>query len=847
MQGPIIGFVILTVGLCAVAGFIGMLIWAYRWLTTRNTQGVSAAATKANSENHTARPLVSTEALQFPPHFGWALASSLLGFHIGLYAYVTYFGPITRLPAAGILVFSVFAAITWLTLLHKSKSLFVYSTIFASVVAAAFLYFRANGFVQTWNVFFLVLSQILLFVYFTTKHLPISVGGWLKSVLMTIPISLVQGIRVVGSVFKKDLTSRSTFFAWVKTAVIAFVVLLIFLSLLSQADPVFAEVMREFRSQLIGRWLWSILLIFFFAAWWTTSQSKSEEKESQASWLSYRDIGAILGVVTIVVGIFLTVQFQYLFGASRDLLETLDLTFSEYVRKGFTELLLAVFIGGILAYLTGAKLRSQDHTNSKVIGIFNTVMVVELGLLLLSAFRRDMLYVETYGLTRVRVIGEVFLIWLAFFLVVLLAYGWKKLREKMALTLLWVGALLVLLSINVMNVDRMIVRGAPGHHEYTDYFYLMQLSEDAGQDWPELLQKINTDLQPLLAKESLTPEERAQMAGLKLGLVSFIENRDLLYTKYAPEDWLLQNHKKLGFELSTTGINTYESMEWGYPRQIADTAINDTTDKTSDIQQTNKVIPESLQDYRVWQFSNWAEKQTYELLKSQEETIYTVPDQLLEQIVRYQVRTQTNLAEQEKRLLYDLKYQFITVELKRYNPQHFSYYNPQSLSGTRSYVTQEFKALEAGNSISVAQLAGLQCSSPQVVQPQTFRIYAQSQKEAQITDVNNPFLNEMKRFSLRPLGAGAVGSPVIEVTMPVGVSITSFLENPDDAVGDEMYYSGDGLRTIQERPMPSYVDSAAEAEPAFVYAVLTPVAMETGSGCKVSFTTSEMRALYQLN
>ena len=120
MQGPIIGFVILTVGLCAVAGFIGMLIWAYRWLTTRNTQGVSAAATKANSENHTARPLVSTEALQFPPHFGWALASSLLGFHIGLYAYVTYFGPITRLPAAGILVFSVFAAITWLTLLHKS-------------------------------------------------------------------------------------------------------------------------------------------------------------------------------------------------------------------------------------------------------------------------------------------------------------------------------------------------------------------------------------------------------------------------------------------------------------------------------------------------------------------------------------------------------------------------------------------------------------------------------------------------------------------------------------------------------------------------------------------------------
>jgi hypothetical protein len=152
-------------------------------------------------------------------------------------------------------------------------------------------------------------------------------------------------------------------------------------------------------------------------------------------------------------------------------------------------------------------------------------------------------------------------------------------------------------------------------------------------------------------------------------------------------------------------------------------------------------------------------------------------------------------------------------------------------------------ALEEKNAYTIPQLAKLQCSSPEVVQPQTFRIYGQLRRETQITDASNPFINEMKYFSLRPLKPG-YSDQFIEVTMPVGVSITSFLENPDDAVGGEMYYSGDGLRTIQERPMPSYDDTVADTEPAFVYAVLTPVATETGSGCKVSFTTGEMRAMY---
>lgn len=828
VAGIIVGFILLAVGLTALAGFVGFIIWAYKRFTRKNTSENSSSAESSTGS------LIPQTPLVFPPHFGWALASSLLGFHIGLYTYVSYLGPSFRVPALGWAIFAVFSALTWILLLHKSKSLFAYSTIAAATLASVFLAVRANGFVQTWNLLFFLVSQVLLFVYYTYRQLPISVGGWIWSVIFTIPISLMQGIRVFLSVFKKDATSRSKFFGWIKTGVIAFIVLLIFLTLLSQADPVFAEVMREFRSQLVGRWLWTILLIFLFSAWWTTSVDKKDEQESQSSWLANRDVVAILGVVTTVVGVFLVVQFQYLFGGSRQLLETLDLTFSEYVRKGFTELLLAVFIGGILAYLAGAKLRSSAQA-PKVITILNTAMIAELALLLLSAFQRDMLYVDTYGLTRVRVIGEVFLIWLAFFLVVLLVYAWKKIREKFALTLLWSGALLVLLSINIFNVDRWVVQGAPGHHEYTDYFYLMQLSEDAGQSWLKQIDAISLDLQPLLEKEQLSDEERAQLAGLKLALMSFVENRDQLYTKYAPESWLLENYQQIGLSLPVKGRETIQKNEWAWNTNlIVDRVANPETKQAA----KDVVIPETLAKYRSWEFTNLAEKQTYDLLQSQEEYVFTVPEQLLADILRYQIRTQTNLVTQERRLLFELQYQFITVSLKNYYPMALYQFDTRQWNATRSLVKQEFSALEQQSDLSVAELAGLSCASPQVVQPRELTVYAAARVVS--TDDLNPFSNEMKTLELAALGNSSF-KPSIKVLMPIDTKVKSMVQMPGNSaelMQEDFYSNGRGVSFVEQ-----YAE-VNESDYMFVKAALVPVAYETGSGCGLLFSSSDVRAFY---
>lgn len=823
-MGILFAFIFISVSLIFLAGLVGGVIWLYR---------------KFVKKDGSATPLFPTTPLVFPTHFNWALILLLLGFHFGLYTYFTYSGSTFRVPGAGLAIFTAFASSVWFFLLAKQRSFFLYCMIVVGMLSGFWLFWRANGFVQTWNIIFFSISQIILYLWFVKGNLPKSLGGWLGSTLALLPISFIQGLRVLASLIKREATQKASFFGWLKTAIIALIVLAVFLGLLSQADPVFAEIVKDFRSQLVGRALWSIVLVFLASLWWTISlKSDVEEGETTANWLSYRDVIAVLGVVVIVVGVFLAVQFKYLFGGSRELLTTLDLTFSEYVRKGFTELLTAVFIGGLLSYLAGVKTRLWDPVAQKTGQILNAIMVSELGLLLLSALKRDLLYVETYGLTRVRVVGGVFLIWLAFFLVVLFIYGWHKVKERVALAALWYGALLVLVSINVMNVDTIVAKGAPGHHEYTDYFYLMQLSEDASNTWPGTLSAIEQDTTALLSKSELTEEDRAQLAGLKLGLLSFIENRDSLFTKYAPADWLLQNHKRIGLDLPQKSFGYNDEYSWSQYRPIIETLFPSDTQLAQETNSGEITMPKSLQKYRAWEFSNYSEQRAYRQIENMGETAFTLPQSLLSDILKYQLNKQVSLENEERRLLEELKYQFITVRLNRYWPVGLQPLEIRELSDLPPYVREEFGALESANQPTLAALSALSCNSPEVQNGQIIPVYGvlRRQATAPTTATTSAALKtyELREFATTTYTGGT--GPVLPITTAAQLK---FVEPAKDQVYNTT--PGGVIRQMDYNPS-GY--SANESYATFVKAQVKPTAVVNGTGCTVQFTSDEIAAYH---
>ncbi len=334
------------------------------------------------------------------------------------------------------------------------------------------------------------------------------------------------------------------------------------------------------------------------------------------------------------------------------------------MRKGFVELLVATLIGGVLSYLLAIKLRAGKHTDKRywLLLIGNIVLIVELFALLISAYKRDLLYVETYGLTRVRIIGEVFLVWLACLLIVLLVFAiWKKLRERSAVLLLGAVTIVAWLGIQVVNVDAIIVRGAPGHHDYTDYFYIMQLSEDAAREQLALLPDVITETKQLLAKPSLTDKERSQLAGLKLALLSFQEKSDDLFFHFASESAII-------------AVSEQYNQQWPNDRSWPNDYFSCKNTQESSrylgfdpyaCTKENRQLSARLQAERSWRFFQPIRKQAYDLWKSKPELVGSVAP-LLADIKMYQKENKITLSDQERRLLYDFSYPFLSVRLNYY-------------------------------------------------------------------------------------------------------------------------------------------------------------------------------------
>jgi len=625
-----------------------------------------------------------------PAFFGFTALLLIVGYNIGLYDALIP----QRVPTVGLAIFQFCIGIGWLFLFSKRKmSAAVLLLVGSSVLSGIFLIFRANGFVQSFNGVVWLLSTFGLFALFVRQHTNWSFLSLIQTLLQMIPAGFLQVLLMIGSVFRSRRNKRSTLFGWLKTAGIAIAVLLFFIGILSQSDPVFNELVKDFREQLFGRTIQSIFLLLIAGATVSIVLPKQSEEPWRLRFFSYRDVLAILVTTLLIIGLFLSVQFRYLFGGSRELLVALDLTFSEYVRKGFIELLIATFAGGVLVYLMVLKQRVAEKGRSLVLKIASSALVIELFLLLGSALKRDLLYVETYGLTRVRVVGGLFLVWLAGLLLLLLFFVlWKRVRELDFTRVIWGLSLTVWLALNLLNVDAIVANGSPEHHEYTDYFYLANLSEDVAYMWPGMLENIANDTNYLIAKDALTDTEQAELAGLKLSLVAVMERRERLYMHHADPAMVLEKYEELGVDSSyrnASRANQGATAVW-------------------------TKLPKQLQAARSWRFYNAAEQQAADIVLENKSLFFETVDRLYEEIQIFQITHNIDLEEHEDRLLRELQYPFISISLNYY---------PQSLSTSIGYLSQSrkdqqkklFVRLEESRDYTVESLQEMTCGSAQTL------------------------------------------------------------------------------------------------------------------------------------
>ena len=122
-------------------------------------------------------------------------------------------------------------------------------------------------------------------------------------------------------------------------------------------------------------------------------------------------MGTVLGLLDLLFVAFVAVQIRYLFGGADRVVSTAGLTYAEYARRGFFEL---VTVDGASASGAAAGTLAPPSRGPRA-GLPGAGRnpVALLFVIMASAMQRMYLYVGEYGLTQLRFYVTAFMVWLA--------------------------------------------------------------------------------------------------------------------------------------------------------------------------------------------------------------------------------------------------------------------------------------------------------------------------------------------------------------------------------------------------------------------------------------------------
>jgi len=169
------------------------------------------------------------------------------------------------------------------------------------------------------------------------------------------------------------------------------------------------------------------------------------------------EVGITLGLLNALFLSFVAVQLRYLFGGTDVVIESAGLTYSEYARRGFFELVWVAAL--VLPVLLAAHwlLRKERPAHERVFRLLAAGLLSMLFVVMASALWRMRLYQSEYGQTELRFYTTAFIGWLALVFVWFALTVLRGRRELFAFGAL-VAALAVLLTLNALNPSALIVR-----------------------------------------------------------------------------------------------------------------------------------------------------------------------------------------------------------------------------------------------------------------------------------------------------------------------------------------------------------------------------------------------------
>jgi hypothetical protein len=327
-----------------------------------------------------------------------------------------------------------------------------------------------------------------------TGSLAVAGGRSIRAMLLGTAISVGAGFRALPWISQSLRTVKGHGQArngtrMVATVAVSVALLVLFGALFASADAAFADLLSsavpDLDGAVLARWIFvfAVTLVILGGGFHLRTappdlsglDGDAKRKVARLEW------AIPLTLLVMLFAMFVGVQLTVLFGGSRHVLDTDGLTYADYARGGFWQLL--VVTGLTLVVLAGAARKAPRDTptdRALIRAVLGSLAALTL-VIVASALHRMDLYADTYGLTRLRVLVALCEVWLGAVFVMVLIAGIRLRAAWLARAVLGAGVL-ALLGLAAANPDGLIADRNIARFEQTgrlDSAYLSDLSADA--------------------------------------------------------------------------------------------------------------------------------------------------------------------------------------------------------------------------------------------------------------------------------------------------------------------------------------------------------------------------------
>lgn len=275
--------------------------------------------------------------------------------------------------------------------------------------------------------------------------------------------------------------------------------------LLMRADAAFEGLMdilpdMDWREPILSLIVGSgVFLILYTRGVALTHKEKPTPYRTVPCQINSLTMNTVLGAVCLMYGLYLLSQFAYFSGSFSGILPA-DYTLAEYARRGFFEMAILCGINLLVIWFAIGLVRKspQAPLTTKLLCLFIGIVTV---FLVVDASTKMMLYIDAFGLTRLRLLTEVIILFLG--LTSATVCLWLFLPKLPYMKIVLVTALVLGAVTMWADVDTQVARYNVEHYrsgalEEVDVEYLSTLSSGA----VPYLKMLTADADPQVAAQA---------------------------------------------------------------------------------------------------------------------------------------------------------------------------------------------------------------------------------------------------------------------------------------------------------------------------------------------------------